>query len=308
MARAQATAAVESAEARPHPVSQLRIRQVRLFAAVLTRLGNGRRGRAFLIWARQRPVFRALLDGLLGCRRTFPDFDAAQACARRYAPLGHEHPHAVQVDRGLAELTRESDYPVLFHLKPSAASFRRVFDLGGSVGNLFYCYARHLPFAEALSWIVSDLPVKRAEGIRLAMERGEKRLRFTDGLSGAVGADLFIISGAAHYFADPPHRILAKLASLPQRVVINRLPCSRAEPLVTVQDGHAYFVASKLHSRDDLVAGMQALGYRLSATWPVYEHRLWVPLYPDLCYSHYLGFYFELTAPLSDVRPTAVSA
>jgi len=239
------------------------------------------------------------LHGLLGCRRTFSDFDAARACAERYAPLGHEHPHALRSDIGLADVTRESDYPVLFHLAPGAAEIRTVFDLGGSVGNLLYCYARHLPFADAMSWTVYDLPAKRAEGARLALERAERRLHFTDELDSASGADLFIVSGAAHYFPEPVDQMLRRLARLPQRVIINRIPCSRGRPLVTGQDGHAYFVACMLHSRDELIAGMEQLGYALRASWPVHEHRLWVPLYPDLSYGHYFGFYFELLPSLN---------
>jgi putative methyltransferase (TIGR04325 family) len=293
MARADATVRLDGVM-RSRRISHLRIHQIRAFASLLTAMGNRSAGRAFLVRVRDQPIVRNIFDFLLGCRRLFPDFEAAQACARHYAPLGHEHPHAVRSDLELADLTRESDYPVLFHLAPIAHELRRVFDLGGSVGNLFYCYARHLPFADEMNWVVYDLPIKRTEGARLALERAERRLHFTDTLDSASGADLFIVSGAAHYFVEPLDQMLRRLTRLPQRVIINRIACSRDRPLITVQDGRAYFVACKLHPRDALVAGMERLGYALRASWPVHEHSLWVPLYPDMSYGHYFGFYFEL--------------
>jgi putative methyltransferase (TIGR04325 family) len=163
------------------------------------------------------------------------------------------------------------------------------------VGNLFYSYARHLPFAAELTLTVCELPATRQAGERLAAERGETRLHFTGKLEEAAGADLLIICGALHYFAEPLAEMLGRLERLPERVLINRAACSRGAALITVQEahGHTHLLACRLHGRAEIVEGMLGLGYRLRADWPIHERRLWVPLYPDRSLGHYLGFYFE---------------
>jgi len=274
-------------------VISLRLLQIRVFAALLGHIGRRPRGRAALVALRENRVGVRVLNLFLGYRRVYASFAEAEAVAARYIGHAHEHPGEIQTHVELADITRESDYPALFHLAPIARELRQVFDLGGSVGNLFYCYARHLPFAAELSWTVCELPAKRVAGEHLAAQRGETRLRFTDKLDEAAGADLLIICGALHYFAEPLAEMLGRLERLPERVLINRAACSRGAALITVQDGGSHLVACRLHGRAEIVEGMLRLGYRLRGDWPIHERRLWVPLYPDLSLGHYLGFYFE---------------
>src|SRR6185369_16887170 len=100
--------------------------------------------------------------------------------------------------------------------------------------------------------------------------------------------------GSMHYFDSPLDKILADLAKLPTRVIINRSPVSKGKDLITVQDNGLYLVACKLHSERQLVSGMQELGYEVRASWAVHERNLWVPLYPELSSRQYSGFFFEL--------------
>ncbi len=113
--------------------------------------------------------------------------------ARRFIPFAHDHPAATTLSLALAEVTRESDYPVLFLLAPVAPRLRSVFDLGGATGNLFYSYDRHLKFSEELVWTVCDLQPQRDAGLAKAREKGEQRIRFTGKLEDGDGADLFIV-------------------------------------------------------------------------------------------------------------------
>jgi putative methyltransferase (TIGR04325 family) len=273
----------------------LRLLQIRAFAALLDYIGRRPGGRAALVALRQSRVSMGVLNLLLGYRRVYASFGEAERAAAHYIGGGHEHPSEIQAHVDITEVTRESDYAALFYLAPIAHELRHVFDLGGSVGNLFYSYARYLPFAADLIWTVCELPATRKAGERLAAERGEARLRFTDELDEAAGADLLIICGALHYFAEPLAEMLGRLERLPERVLINRAACSRGVSLITVQEAHGrtHLVGCRLHGRVEIVEGMLALGYRLCGAWPVHERRLWVPLYPDLSLGHYLGFYFE---------------
>jgi putative methyltransferase (TIGR04325 family) len=194
---------------------RLRIRQIRLFAKFLTVFGNFNFGTTVIQKTRVKPLMRFGLHGLLGYRRTFSSFSDAQRSASSYIPYGHEHPDDIKAHTQLADIVRESDYPVLFFLAPSARELGTVFDLGGNVGNLFYAYRQHLDFATDLLWKVHDLPVKKSFGEKLAAERGEHRIRFVDTLADASGTDLFIASGSLHYFDSSLDKMLAALAKLP---------------------------------------------------------------------------------------------
>ena len=272
----------------------LRIRQIRFFAKLVSIFGNTRAGAIFIQKVRVYPSLRSGLDKLLGYRRTFSNFRDAESCASSYISHGHEHPDEIEAHTRLADVIRESDYPVLFFLAPLAHHLTTVFDLGGNVGNLFYAYNRHLEFADDLLWKVYDLPAKTAFGERLAAERSERRVKFVETVADASGADLFIASGSLHYFDLSLHRMLAALPKLPARVIVNRSPLSRGQDLITVQDNGTYLVPCKLHSEQELASGMHELGYELRASWAVHERSLWVPLYPELSSRHYSGHFFEL--------------
>jgi len=229
---------------------------------------------------------------LLGYRRTFPSFAKAQASASHYIPASHEHPDEIRFHTSMSDAARESDYPVLFCLSRAEDDLHRVFDLGGNVGNLFYCYQQYLNFANDLVWMVYDLPSKKPIGEKLAAQRNEHRIRYVNAISAASGADLFIASGSLHYFEEPLDQMLSQLDELPRHVVVNRTPCSEGEDIITVQDNRSYLCPCKLPGRTKLIAGMQKLGYELRVSWPIHERKLWVPLHPEWSRSYYSGFYF----------------
>lgn len=274
-------------------IKRLRIAQIRASASLLSSLGRRSAGRRMIVSLRSHALTRSLLDLVLGFRRTFPSFAQAQACASKFIDAGHEHSDDFRFHISISNTVRESDYPVLFHLAPLAPTLRRVFDLGGHVGNLFYAYQTKLTFPSDLVWNIYDLPAKRSAGEKLAAERRESRIRYSDDLADASGADIFITSGSLHYFEQSLDEILRPLTALPTHVFVNRTPCSAGDDLITVQDAGSYLVPCKLHSVLHLLQGMKRLGYDLIADWPVHELHLWVPTYPDLSSRNYSGFYFR---------------
>jgi len=278
---------------RPSILIRLRIFQIRALASAVNFVGSRSRGRKLIAGLRSNRLTQAALDAALGFQRVFPSFAAAQACASKYIRAGHEHPDEIRFHTAISDTVRESDYPVLFYLAPIASELRRVFDLGGNVGNLFYAYQSKLAFSSALTWTVYDLPVKKPLGEKLAAQRLESRIRFAESIAEASGSDVFIASGSLHYFERPLHEMLRALAVLPTHIFVNRSPCSNGASLITVQDNRSYLVPCKLHSRQDLIEGLGTLGYALQAEWPVHERRLSVPTHPDLCERTYSGFYFK---------------
>ena len=289
----QALAIPERVRERAPFLRRLRLGRSRLFASLMTFIGRRPAGCRLIVRLRSSSLFRSIADWCVGFRRTFKSFEEAQSCASKYIPEGHEHPDEADYHLSIAGTLRESDYPVLFYLAPLAPQIKKVFDLGGNVGNLFYSYQRQLSFSPTLAWLVYDLPPVRSLGEIVAVKRGENRVQFVDDIASGRDSDVFIASGSLHYFEQPLDEILQSLGSLPRHVFVNRTPCSIEDDLVTVQDNGSFLVPCKLHSRSKLIERMHRAGYRLVAEWPVFERRLWVPMYPDSSPRTYSGFYFR---------------
>jgi putative methyltransferase (TIGR04325 family) len=277
----------------PDAIRTIRLAQIRAFARVLTRVGASRLGGGLICRARDNVLIGPILQWLLAFHGRFQSIEDARICAARYVPASHEHPKQVTLHAEFAEVTRESDYPVLFFLYPIASELRTVFDLGGSIGNLFFQLDRYLNLANELVWTVHDLPFKREPMVEFARKKGERRLSFSDEFSSASGVDLFIVVGAIHFFEPTLAELLRQLDRLPRHVIVNRSPFSNSGDIVTVHDGGLWVNPCKLHSVEKLCDGMRDLGYDLIASWPVNERRVRVPLFPEYNET-YFGFYFRL--------------
>lgn len=274
-------------------IRRLRVAQIRALASFFNRIGRWRWGSRMIVRLRANIIIRSLTDSALGYRRTFSSFAEAQARASSFIEGGHEHPDDFRFHISISNTLRESDYPVLFHLAPLAPKLRSVFDLGGHVGNVLYAYQTKVTFPSDLIWTIYDLPAKKLVGEKLAAERQESRIRYSDRLNDASGADVFIASGSLHYFEQSLEELLRPLPVLPTHVFVNRTPLSIGEELFTVQDARSYLVPCKLHSIARMLRGMERLGYELVEDWPVHELSLNIPLYPDHVPRTYFGFYFK---------------
>jgi putative methyltransferase (TIGR04325 family) len=260
---------------------------------VLVSIGRTRWGRRLVSRARDGVLTGRLLRWLIAFHGTFSSIESARSCAARYVPASHEHPKQMTLHAKFAEVTRESDYPVLFFLSPIVSELRTVFDLGGSIGNLFFQLDRYLNFSDHLVWTVHDIPVKRDAMNEFASKKGEKRLSFSDDFSSASGVDLFIVAGAIHFFEPKLAELLGQLERLPKHVILNRSPFSNGDDIVMVHDGGLWVNPCKLHSVEKLCSGMRDLGYELVASWPVNERIVHIPLIPEYNET-YFGFYFRL--------------
>ena len=191
------------------------------------------------------------------------------------------------------EAARPSDYAAMFHLRPLLPAIRRVFDLGGNVGNLFYCFQRYLDFPPDLVWTVQDLPPHLADGAALAHRRRAAQLRFTGDWADAAGCDVLIASGSLHYFEEPLPRMVERLARRPAHILINRTPLTDGSPVATIQDARTFRVACMLYNRRDLVEGFDRVGYDLVDTWQAAELSLHVPGFPEHSVPEYSGMFLR---------------
>jgi putative methyltransferase (TIGR04325 family) len=270
-----------------------RVWQIKATAALLNRLSHSQIGGNITRGLHASP---AAAQALLGYRATFPTLAAAEQAVAPYANGGHLHPLAAERHLRFADVARPSDYPAMFHLRPLLPELHSVADLGGNIGNLFYCYSRYLAFPNDMEWSVIDLPDYRDRGAALARERAATQLRFTHDREVADGADLLIASGSLHYFPQSLPHMLRGFTTLPRHVLINRTPLTDGPQVATIQDAGHFRVACMLYNRAALLADFAALGYRIVDSWPAGELSLAVPGDPSHSISAYSGYFLTRDA------------
>lgn len=274
-------------------VRRLRLAQVRMTSALTRGLTRFDVVSSFIRRARKWPLIRQAADFVAGYNRVFPDLAAAQKCATWYGEQGHDSPASARGLRADMAATRPCDYPALLHLAQLPLSGMRIFDFGGTAGELFYLYDRYLNFPANLLWTVHDLPGHMRCGRDIARQRGESRVQFADDSNSAAGADVLLISGALHYLPFSLETLLAGLSPPPRRILINRTPLVDEPTAATVQYVGGVMVACKLINRVELVASVEALGYRLVDSWRVPELSIKLPYDPAYWVHEYSGVYFR---------------
>ncbi len=272
---------------------EARIRQIRLTADVTCRVARSEAGRRLVEFMSVSRVLAPAMQAALGYRRIFGSLQEAEQSLVAYGNGGHVHPANADWHVTFAEAPRPSDYAALFHLRPDVDQIGRVFDLGGNLGNLYYCYARYLSFRPDLQWWVCDLPEHVEKGAELARQRGVAALRFTGDFADADGADLMIASGSLHYFATPLPEMLRGLTRPPRYILINRTPLTDGPTAATVQDAGEYRVACMLYNREALIGGLMEAGYQMVDAWDARELSLQVPGDPAHTVDAYSGMFFR---------------
>jgi putative methyltransferase (TIGR04325 family) len=221
---------------------------------------------------------------------------AARLAADRIGLGSHEEPSNVALHLKKGESARLSDYPVLFRLQACLPSVRNILDLGGNVGNLYYCYEKYLMIPKDLTWTVYDLPQTVTAGRSLAGERRATQLRFTESLDNLEQCDLLLVSGAMHYLEPPLLELLKQSRHRPRWVIINRVPLSEHENFFTVQKDNHIAVACRVEKLASVQPGMNDLGYELTDQWQIPDRRLILPLFPDYSVDNYSGLFFTRRA------------
>ncbi len=286
---------------------RLRVGQIKVAAKLIRVASASGVGEAAVRSVRRTRFGRAAMDAVLGYHRVFPTLIEAEIAVLPYANGGHQNSANAQMHLDLNVTPRPSDYAALFHLAPRMRGAKLVFDLGGNVGNLYYCYEGYLRFDEDCVWNVYDLPANLEFGSKLAAERDARHLRFTERWSDASGADVLIVSGSLHYFRPLAH-LVEGLERRPRAILINRAPLTRGPSVAVVQDAGAFRVACMLYNRDELVAGLEGLGYALVDDWRAVELSLAVPGDPDHRVDAYSGLFFELRPPRAPASPGEADA
>ena len=272
----------------------LRVKQIRFTARLLHAVERLPGGNRLMRRAATWPLTASILNALLGYHRVFNSFSEAVAAARPYTDGGFEHPEYAKRHMALAGAPAPSDYPALFHMRGLIYDRAKIFDLGGSIGNLFYLYDRYLNLPSDCIWLVFELPALVELGQNLATTRGENRLQFSRKWEDAGGAELLIVSGSLHYFDTPLSQMVAGLPEKPSYILINRAPLIDGPTKATVQDCGTHRGGCVLYNRAEFVTAIEAIGYEAVDNWKVWELSLKVVGRPESSAFPYSGFFFRL--------------
>jgi putative methyltransferase (TIGR04325 family) len=267
--------------------------QIALTARFVKSVGRFRAGQYFLRGLQTLPLTRSLYRWLVGYQRPFASLEEADSAVSRYALGGHEHPQNVKNHLGMYSRARPSDYAALFYIRPILPGINRVFDLGGSAGNLYYSYSHYLDLPDGLTWQVLDLPCNMAVGEAIAKERGAQQLQFTGEWKDADGADLLIISGSLHYLHRPLAEMIGELNERPSYILINRTPMTDGAPVATIQDLGIFRIACMLHNKAQVIRDLEQCDYVVIDEWKAPELSLEIPGYPEHSVPSYTGMFLR---------------
>ncbi|MDO4905283.1 MAG: TIGR04325 family methyltransferase [Lautropia sp.] len=224
----------------------------------------------------------------------FGSFAEAVASAPDTAPISYDNPVSAKMylDRLFID---DYDYPALFWIGKSLhEGMRTVADVGGAVGIKYFAFQDCLDYPEDLIWTVIDMPAVVEEGRRFsASKRGAHRLRFSDRIEAADGADVFYASGALQYLEQSLPEILAGCHQRPRRLVINTTPIHDRFAFFTLNSIGTAYCGYRVEARDSFIAGVEAQGYRLRDQWKNVGKRMQIIGRPAHSLDSYSGFCFD---------------
>ena len=222
-------------------------------------------------------------------RGVYRTFDEARRAAPSSMPVGY----ALDDESFVARTRMEPhDYPAVFWLREPLERGCVLLDLGGHVGLQYYLYRDYVPFAPSTRWIVCEQAAVAARGRELAGQRGATGLSFVDALDG-IAADAMLTAGTIQFIEEALAHQMRRLARLPGALLVNKVPLHDRETCVTLQNTGRSFTPCYLFNAGELIASIEALGYRLRDRWQVLGRSFRVPFHPGYQIDAYSGLYFE---------------
>jgi putative methyltransferase (TIGR04325 family) len=222
----------------------------------------------------------------------YPDF----ASAMRSIPSGRHcgYDNEPSAGRVMDEWLRiwPYDYPVMFWLSKLLPECKLLFDWGGNAGLKYFAYKKYLHYSDDLTWCVNDVPAVVAVGERVATREAARALRFTTSLDELAFADVLLAAGSIH-FIDEPFALLRAAAALPRHLLLSKVPAYDLPSAVTLHNMGSALCPYHLFNRDQLVANVLDLGYRLIDEWKSPDCACELALFPNHSIPAYSGFYFS---------------
>jgi|CZKY01.1.fsa_nt_gi putative methyltransferase (TIGR04325 family) len=231
------------------------------------------------------------LPSWLKYRGVYASFEEARANAPKNVRLGFDHDEIAFAYKDYG--VRPSDYPAAFWLREALRDGATVFDLGGSVGNLFYLWEDYFEYPGNVRWLICEVPAVARAGHRLAQEKGENRLRFTSRFEEADGSNCLLASGCLQLIETSIADTLRHLACPPQHLVLNRLPLHSRFECITLLNIRWAACPCRVFQRDRFIGELESLGYVVVDAWAVPDQSCWIPFYPEYSVESYTGLYLR---------------
>ena len=157
----------------------------------------------------------------------------------------------------------------------------------------YYSYRKYLPFPPQLRWIICDTPETIQAGQKIARERNEGHLAFTDQRQVVEEPDIYATFGTLQYIEEPFAKIIGNLRAKPPHLLVNRVPFCEGDPFITLQNNGSWFSPYKVDNRLDFIKSISSLDYELVDQWEVNRPNPFL-LPPEHVIPNYHGMYFRL--------------
>jgi putative methyltransferase (TIGR04325 family) len=230
----------------------------------------------------------------------YPSWAAALAAIPAGNLVGYDQTAAKEMFTSYpTTLVRQSDYAYLLHLRNAIKPGMRVIDVGGSIGQAYYIAQKFISLPDPFEWSIFDVPAVLDAARDVAVREGEKGkyLRFVSSPREAGNCDAFFSSGSLQLIEDTLPELLQQLPSLPQHVLINRIPVWTRPAVITLNDMGFSIAPYNVFNHDAWVQSVERLGYRLVDEWKCPESNFFsIRFRRGSKLDAYSGFYFERTS------------
>ena len=185
------------------------------------------------------------------------------------------------------------DYPILFWLQRLIKPGSTLFDFGGHVGVSYRKYASYLDYPSDFRWIVceQDSVVEKAQALH--EKSGEPHLSFDTDFKQAAMASIFHSAGCIQYVEQPLASMLAELETLPQHLILSKVPLYKQPTKVTLQNTGYSISPNWLFNRELFIEDICHLGYELIDAWPCPGRRNYIRFHPEYNVEQMSGLYFQ---------------
>ncbi len=242
--------------------------------------------------ARERYFQREFLKRSPSCKGAYETHAEASAHAPKGKLFGYDHDSIPEFYKTRIDDFNPGDYPVIFWLSRLLPMTKFVFELGGSIGMGFYAYSRYLPFPPDLRWVICEVAATVQTGRKVAKERNETRLSFTEDRMPNGAPDIYATFGTLQYIEEPFADILAKLPARPPHLLVGRVPFTEGKAYVTLQNNGGWFSPYSVRNRAAFLYMIESIGYELVDKWET-QHPNSFLLHPGYEAPRYHGMYFR---------------
>jgi putative methyltransferase (TIGR04325 family) len=257
------------------------------------------------VWSKRMNLFFGLFDS----------FEEAEAFVAGVKKVGWDDEGIAKVlvggddlvgaERSEPQMIQTSQFAVMLWLTKLLQPGNTVLDLGGAGGIFYEICTRYGLLDMPLKWHVVDMPemIKRGRARHDALQ--STSISFGSQLPEAPASDIMLMLGAIQYMPDPLGEkgpgVLDALKTLPNHVLINKVPLIDGNDRWTVQNHVTTACPYRLFDRRKLMAYFETRGYRLQDKWYVPEIDIEIPFRPDGALFGLQGLYFRREIAVCDV-------